>query len=178
MRLSRLKIFALPQFSQETETFRVECIQLLRLISLRLRLLLLPLQLQALSILISKKIQLPRTRMERMSFCMNFGLQRKRLRSYNWTQLNLKYSSKHIKKYHPELTDGINSMLKNQFILNGMKNQHTFMIHHFSSSLNNNFQNYQKLKMLTFWHFSVTQSLLITSHQQEISQSIHPQLNF
>ncbi len=78
-----------------------------------------------------------------------------------------------MKRYRQEHKDGINSIQRNQFILNGMKNQLTFMIHHSLNQLKNNSLKFQEFKMPMFWHFSVTLLQLIIFHQQVTFQSLH-----
>lgn len=148
--LSKLKIFAQHPYCQVIETLKVEFIHLLKLTFWHHRHLLLPLQLLELLISTLRNNQLPKIEMERMCIYMSYGLQKNKFGTYNWTQLNLRFLKKLTIRFRQVLKDGINLILKNQFILNGIKSLHISMTLHSLNQLIKNYLKFRKLKMPIF----------------------------
>jgi hypothetical protein len=93
---------------------------------------------------------LPKIEMERMCIYMSYGLQNNKFGTYNWTQLNLRFLKKLTIRFRQVLKDGTNLILKNQFILNGIKSLHISMTLHSLNQLIRNYLKSQKLKMPIF----------------------------
>lgn len=136
---SKREIFALHLFFLEIVTLKEEFIHLLRLTFWLHHLLLLLLPLQELLILISILSLLLLIAKDVKYFCVNYGLQEKKLRRYKKRLLLHKSSYKHTANLVKEQIDGIASMLKRQHISNGKKPLLIFMILLSSSQLRSSF---------------------------------------